>query len=244
LAEVRAKSGFLLSQEWQKEKGLIEPNMGAMVPNMGTKRTDQTPSKNATASTGFGSALFTETQQRLLRYLFGQPQRSFYGKELIKLTASGSGAIQRELKRLETSGLITAHWQGNQKHYQANAEAPIYTELCNIAEKTFGLADPIRECLEPFADEIHAAFIYGSVAKQSEHALSDIDVMVISDTLSYAQLMGALEPAAQRLGRQINPTLYTSAEFQQRQTQNNSFLMRILQQNKIWLIGKGSDLSA
>ena len=194
--------------------------------------------------TNFGSALFTETQQRLLGYLFGQPQRSFYAKELIKLTGSGSGAIQRELKRLETSGLITAHWQGNQKHYQANPDAPIYTELCRIAEKTFGLADPIRECLEPFADEIHAAFIYGSVAKQSEHAFSDIDVMVISNTLSYAQLMGALEPAEQRLGRRVNPTLYTPEEFKQRLAQNNSFLIRTMQQNKIWLVGSEHDLRA
>ena len=194
--------------------------------------------------TNFGSALFTETQQRLLGYLFGQPQRSFYAKELIKLTGSGSGAIQRELKRLETSGLITAHWQGNQKHYQANPDAPIYTELCRIAEKTFGLADPIRECLEPFADEIHAAFIYGSVAKQREHALSDIDVLVISDTLSYAQLMGALEPAEQRLGRRVNPTLYTPEEFKQRIAQNNSFLIRTMQQNKIWLVGSEHDLRA
>ena len=194
--------------------------------------------------TNFGSALFTETQQRLLGYLFGQPQRSFYAKELIKLTGSGSGAIQRELKRLETSGLITAHWQGNQKHYQANPDAPIYTELCRIAEKTFGLADPIRECLEPFADEIHAAFIYGSVAKQSEHAFSDIDVMVISNTLSYAQLMGALEPAEQRLGRRVNPTLYTPEEFKQRIAQNNSFLIRTMQQNKIWLVGSEHDLRA
>lgn len=212
--------------------GLIVPKLGAIVPNMGSIRTN------------FGSALFTETQQRLLGYLFGQPQRSFYAKELIKLTASGSGAIQRELKRLETSGLITAHWQGNQKHYQANPDAPIYEELCNIAEKTFGLADPIRECLEPFADEIHAAFIYGSVAKQREHAFSDIDVMVISDTLSYAQLMGALEPAEQRLGRRVNPTLYTPAEFTQRLAQNNSFLIRTMQQNKIWLVGSEHDLRA
>jgi len=217
--------------------------MGAIVPDMGSNRIVQTPSKNATASSGFGSALFTETQQRLLRYLFGQPQRSFYGKELIKLTASGSGAIQRELKRLETSGLITAHWQGNQKHYQANPEAPIYAELCSIVEKTFGVADLLRVYLEPFSEQVSAAFIYGSVGKQSEHAYSDIDVMVISESLSYAELMGALEPATQRLGRQINPTLYTPAEFQQRQMQNNSFLMRILQQNKIWLIGKDSDLS-
>lgn len=211
---------------------LIVPNLSASVLNMGS------------VITSFGSALFTETQQRLLGYLFGYPQRSFYAKELIKLTGSGSGAIQRELKRLETSGLIIAHWQGNQRHYQANPDAPIYKELCNIAEKTFGLADPVRDCLEPFTKEIHAAFIYGSVAKQSEHAYSDIDVMVISDTLSYAQLMGALEQAEQRLGRRVNPTLYKPEEFKQRLAQNNSFLIRTMQQNKIWLVGSEHDLRA
>lgn len=195
-------------------------------------------------SSQFGAALFTETQQRVLGHLFGQPERSFYAKELIKRTGAGSGAVQRELKRLEESGLVTAHWQGNQKHYQANPDAPIFEELCSIARKTFALADPIRECLDGVQESIKAAFIYGSVAKQSEHAVSDIDLLVVSNEVTYGQLMGALQPAENHLGRRINPTLYSPDEIRQRLSQGNSFLTRILEQPQIWLIGNENDVRA
>lgn len=209
---------------------------------MGSIPPQSMPSAEAVRTSHFGSALFTETQQRVLGFLFGRPERSFYAKELIRLTASGSGAVQRELKRLETSGLVTVRWQGNQKHYQANPESPIFVELCSIAQKTFGLAEPIRERLNRLSGDIHAAFIYGSVAKQSEHAGSDVDLLVISSEVTYGQLMGILEPAEQLLGRRINPTLYTPDEFQRRLEQRNSFLMRLLEQPKIWLIGSQHDL--
>jgi predicted nucleotidyltransferase len=223
---------------------LIVPITGTKVPNMGSIPPQSIPSAKAPRTSHFGSALFTETQQRVLGFLFGQPQRSFYAKELIKLTASGSGAVQRELKRLETSGLVTVRWQGNQKHYQANPEAPIFSELCGIAQKTFGLAEPIRERLSRLPNKIKAAFVYGSVAKQSEHAASDIDLFVISSEVTYGQLMVILESAEPILGRRINPTLYTPDDFQQRRAQRNSFLMRVLEQPKIWLIGSDHDLGA
>jgi predicted nucleotidyltransferase len=211
---------------------------------MGSMPPQSVLSAKATRTSHFGSALFTETQQRVLGFLFGQPQRSFYAKELIKLTGSGSGAVQRELKRLEISGLVTVRWQGNQKHYQANPEAPIFSELCGIAQKTFGLAEPIRERLSRLSNRIEAAFIYGSVAKQIEHAASDIDLFVISSEVTYGQLMGILESAEPILGRRINPTLYTPDDFQQRLAQRNSFLMRVLDQPKIWLVGSDRDLGA
>lgn len=192
----------------------------------------------------FGAALFTETQQRVLGYLFGQPECSFYAKQLIRSTGSGSGAIQRELKRLEASGLINALWQGNQKHYQANPDAPIFNELCSIARKTFALADPVHECLKSLKGDIIAAFIYGSVAKQAEHAGSDIDLLVVSNEVSYGQLMSVLAPVESQLGRRINPTLYAPEEFQQRLSQKSSFLMRVMEQPKIWLIGSEDDCSA
>ena len=192
-------------------------------------------------SSQFGAALFTETQQRVLGHLFGQPDRSFYAKELIKRTGAGSGAVQRELKRLEESGLVTSHWQGNQKHYQANPDAPIFQELCGIARKTFALADPVRECLHSLKGDIKAAFIFGSVAKQSEHAASDLDLLVVSNEVSYGQLMGALQPTESLLGRRINPTVYSPDEIRQRLSQGNSFLTRILEQPLIWLIGTEND---
>jgi predicted nucleotidyltransferase len=205
--------------------GMIMPKLG-MVLGVGMDK-----------QTGLGDALFSTTQQRVLGYLFGQPERSYFANELIALTGGGSGAVQREIKRLESSGLVTTERRGNQKHYQANPASPIYQELCGIVQKTFGLAGPLREVLQAFAEGIQAAFIFGSVAKKNDSALSDIDLLVISETLSYAELYEKLASVESFLGRQINPTVYSQQQIQQRIADDNAFVTRVLAQPKIWLIG-------
>jgi len=191
---------------------------------------------------GLAEALFSGTKQRVLRILFGQPSRSFYANELIGLAASGSGAVQRELATLTNSGLVTIKTIGNQKHYQANADSPIFAELCAIVQKTVGLAEPLREALAPLATQIAAAFVYGSVAKNSDSASSDIDLLLISDAVNYAELFLVLEDTSNTLGRQVNPTILTREEFNKRLARQESFLTRVLEQPKIWIIGGDSDL--
>ncbi|UYK65729.1 transcriptional regulator [Xanthomonas sacchari] len=192
---------------------------------------------------GLADALFTRTQQRVLGLLYGQPQRSFGVGELIAAASGGSGAVQRELTKLADAGLLTVQRIGNQKRYQANPHSPIHDELLGIVQKTIGLAGPLGEALQPIVDDIVAAFVYGSVAKHSDTARSDIDLMVISDTLGYADLMRALDGMQARLGRPVNPTLYTRADYAKRLRDENAFLQRVLQQPKIWVIGGMDDLA-
>jgi predicted nucleotidyltransferase len=145
--------------------------------------------------------LFIGTQQRVLGLLFGQPTRSYYANELIGMAGAGSGAVQRELARLTRSGLLTVRPVGNQKHYQANPDSPLFAELCGIAQKTVGLAVPLREALMPLAPQIQAAFVYGSVAKRQDTVASDIDLMLISDTLTHSDTQ--LLPSALGLGPEV-----------------------------------------
>lgn len=187
-------------------------------------------------------ALFTKTQQRVMRVLFGQPERSFYASELIRDAGTGSGAAQRELARLEGSGLIVARRVGHQKHYQANAASPLFSELRSIVLKTVGLAEPLRGALKPLSSAIRAAFVYGSVAKATDQAASDIDLMIISDSLTYGELFGAIERVTRTVGRKVNPTVYTVAEFSKRARTENAFVTRVLEQPKLWVIGSDDDL--
>ena len=207
------------------------PNMGSKMPNMGiitTFRTKQTVRLPTHARATMASALFTGTQQRVLGLLFGQPERSFFATELIALTRAGSGAVQRELMRLAESGLVTVTRIGNQKHYQANRAAPIFKELRGIALKMFGPAEVVRAALAPLAKQLHGAWLYGSVAKGSDRAQSDIDVLVVADDLTLEQLYAALGPAEKKLGRTVSPTLYTLKEFQRRRDAKNPFLTKVL----------------
>ena len=204
------------------------------MPNMGMLKAK---ADHRTRATSLAEALFSGTQQRVLGLLFGQPDRSFYATELISLAGVGSGAVQRELARLAGSGLLTVRAVGNQKHYQANPDSPIFAELHGIVRKTVGLAEPLREALARLAPKIHAAFVFGSVAKQTDTAASDIDLMIISNTLEYGDTFLALQAAAQQLGREVNPTIYTQKELAKRVKSGDAFATRVLSQPKIWVIG-------
>ena len=216
------------------------PNMGIIMPNMGTK--SKVRISTVQKRTSMADALFSTIQQRVLAYLFGQPERSFFATELIKLAGGGSGAVQRELARLDDSGLVTVTRVGTQKHYQANPKSPIFADLCAIAQKTVGLAEPLREALAPLAKDITAAFVFGSVAKRSDSAASDIDVLILSDRLDYADVFEALQSAEAKLGRTVNPTVYTSATWRKKRNGDNAFVVRLAAQPKVFLIGTEEDL--
>ena len=206
-------------------------------PNMGTKH-EASPSR-----TSLSDALFSATQQRVFAFLFGQPERSFFATELIGLIGAGSGAVQRELARLAQSGLVSVTRVGHQKHYQANPHSPIFTELRDITRKTVGLADPLREALAPLAPQIAVAFVFGSVAKRTHNAASDIDVLVLSDSVDYADAFAALQTAEARLARRINPTVYTPADWRKKRKERNAFVVKVSAQPKLFLIGREDGLA-
>ena len=194
---------------------------------------------------GFSSvadALFPQVRQRVLAILYGNPDRSFFTNEVLALAQSGRGAVQRELAALSEAGLLTVTTQGNQRHYQANAAAPVFAELRGLVLKTSGLGDVLRSALAPLAAQIDAAFVYGSIARQEDTASSDVDMMIISGALGYGDVYAAMEHAASLLGRKVNPTLYSRAEWMQRLKQRNAFATRVAKQPKLWLIGSDEAL--
>ncbi len=219
--------------------------MGIRMPEMGnitTTRGSRPARRKAAASlpaapTSLADALFTTTQQRVLALLFGQPARSFYASELIERTGSGSGAVQRELKRLASSGLVTVKRIGNQKHYQANPNSPVFAELHSLVNKTVALVEPIREAMTPLADRVKLALLYGSVVKGTDTAASDIDILIVADGVTLEDVYSALAPVEAELDRKISPTLYTPREFADRKASNNPFLTRVLTGEHLILMG-------
>jgi len=194
-------------------------------------------------TTGLADVLFSPVQQRVLALLFGQPDRSFQSAELIAMAGSGTGAVHRQLVRLAESGLVTVSRIGNQKHYRANRESPIFPELHSLVVKTMGLAGPLQEALSPFRDQIQAAFVYGSIAKGTDTAQSDIDVMVLCDDLAYSDLYGALQKAEATLRRPVHVSLMTPEEWGRKLASGNPFVTKVQAQPKIPLIGPADDLT-
>lgn len=213
------------------------PQKGTIVPNMGISIQESQPPGRDDAPTALADVLFTPTQQRVLGLLFGQPDRRYQSAELIRLAASGTGGVHRFLTRLAQAGLVRVDAVGNQKFYQANPDSPVFEEMAGLIRKTVGLVAPLRAALSPVADDVVAAFVYGSIARGDDHAGSDIDLMVVSDTLDYARMYAVLESAETGLARTINPSLLTAAEWRRKRSEEDSFIARIASQPRLFVIG-------
>jgi predicted nucleotidyltransferase len=189
------------------------------------------------APIGIAAALFSSTQQKVLGLLFAQPDHSYLTTEIITRCGGGSGGVQRELAKLTTSGLIQVERVGRQAHYRANTASPVFAEMEALVRKTVGLVDPLRAALLPLGDEIDLAFVYGSVARGEAKAASDVDLLIVSDTVRPEDLYQALAPAEQQLARPIHPTLMKRREFQRRRSEKDSFVQRVLSGSVEWLVG-------
>lgn len=195
------------------------------------------------APTSLSDALFSKVQQRVLGLIFGQPDRSFYTSEIIRHVRSGSGAVERELSRLQQCGLVSVERIGNQKHYRANRQSPVFEELQSLVVKTGTVAELLRRSLAPWADAIKAAFIYGSVAKGTDTAESDIDLMVVGDGLNYSDLYSALQDVESDVGRKVSPVFLSMKDWRRKASGKGSFVGKLQQSPRIFLIGSARDLA-
>jgi len=225
-----------------------------MVPNMGIVAIEAKKHKRIAAAksdrplwrstaAGLADALFTTTQQRVLGILYGQPERSFSVTEMIELTRAGSGAVQRELARLVGAGLLTRRSIEGPKRYKVNPAAPIHAELLGIVQKTSGWARPLLEALAPWSANILAAFVCGAGTRGMNNAISDLELMVLSDTLRRSEVLAAVEATAGNMGRGAHVVVLTRRELARRRRTGNAALARVLAQPKLWLIGSELDLT-
>jgi predicted nucleotidyltransferase len=188
------------------------------------------------------TVLFTRTQRGVLALLFGVPERSYYVNEIVRSAGLGVGTVQRELEALSSCGLVSVESVGNQKHYRANMRAPIFEELRGIVQKTFGLVDVLRELLAPVASQIELAFVFGSVAKGTDRADSDVGLMVVSEQLGFVDIADIAIDARLRLGREVNPVVYKGADFRRKLREDQGFVARVMDRPRMDLIGSSDDL--
>ena len=207
-----------------------EPKNGTIEPKMGADSVDY-----------IGPALFSRGRRELLTLLFSNAEKSFYLRQIVRELGIGQGVVQRELSRLSDAGLITRTRIGSQVHYQANHESPVFTELKSLMVKTTGLAEVLREGLSTVADQIDVAFVFGSFARSEGRARSDVDVMVVGK-VSFGEAVSALQPAQKRIGREVNPAVFSAEEYRARRKSKDRFVQTVLNSPKLFLIGGEHEL--
>jgi predicted nucleotidyltransferase len=186
--------------------------------------------------------LFGHTRREVLGFLYNQPDKPFYLRELARHAGTGLGAVQREVAQLAEVGILRRSVRGNQVFYQANRHNPIFQELESIISKTAGTHDILREALFPLRERIRMAFVYGSVARHEERADSDVDLMVVGE-VPFTEIVSATATAQKTLGREINPTVYPLAEFRSKLKSKNHFLKSVLRQKKLFILGDENELT-
>jgi len=186
------------------------------------------------------SLLFPEYRRRVLTLLLLRPDEALHGREIARRTGLPAGTITRELTRLAAAGLLKREKRGNQQVYSADTAGAIFGELASILRKTSGMADVLIQALAPIAPQLRLAFIFGSVARGVETAGSDIDLLLIGDA-SFRGVVELLHPAQAALGREINPKLFSAAEFSAKAA-TEAFIADVLSKPKIFLVGSAHEL--
>lgn len=173
--------------------------------------------------------------------LFSHTDKAFFLREIARSADAGMGAVQRELRQLADAGILAKTHSGRQVYYQANSQCPIFSELRHLVTKTIGVGDALKSALLPLGDRIDCAFVYGSLAAGKVTGASDVDLMVIG-RLSFGEVVSALHPVQDTLGREINPTVYVEAEFKAKLAAGHHFLKTVLAGEKIFLVGGADEL--
>jgi len=193
-------------------------------------------------STNPASLLFPASyRRRVLCLLLLHPERALHVREIARLTGTTAGTLNKELARLHAAGLLTRESVGNQVRYAADRASPIYAELAGILRKTIGLADVLADALAPSAPTLSVAFVFGSVARGSETARSDVDVLLIG-SLTFGDAVQLLYPAQATVGREINPMVFSAEEWRIRLKAKDPFAREVLAKPKIFLIGNEDEL--
>ncbi len=185
-------------------------------------------------------ALFSKPTIAVLGNVYMRPE-GIHLRALMTGTGISSASAQRELSKLTHAGLLIKENVGRVVLYKANTKSPIFAELSAIVRKTFGVADILKNVLQPFISQIKRAFIYGSVAKGQDTAMSDIDLLIISNKLNSADLYRQLAPIEGKLGRKISLSIYRPTEFQKKLEGKNHFLVSIMAGPKIELTGEDDE---
>ncbi len=187
-------------------------------------------------------ALFPGTRKAILASTLMHPQRWWYLSDLAHHLGVPPSSLQRELASLVGAGILRRKRDGNRVYFQPDPDCPFFPELHGLMIKTAGLLDVLRKALAPFANSIHWAFVYGSVARSAERSSSDVDLMVIGK-VGLAEIAPAIRKAEARLGRPVNPTVYTAEEFAKKLEAGHHFLQSVLRERTLCVLGARDELA-
>ena len=177
-----------------------------------------------------------ETMITVLLFFLLHPDEEAYLAHIVRLTNKGLIQVQRIIKRLLESGLISTLKHNKKTYYKADPKHLAFNDLKNIVLQAKIWSPSFLKEIKRFQRKIHFGFIFGSVAKGTHTGSSDLDILFIGD-LSLDEVSGFMGHLSRELFREVNIVIYTPQELQEALVRKNSFVTEVLEGPKIWLFG-------
>lgn len=190
---------------------------------------------------GLAELLFKDYRRRVLGLLLLHPEHAYHVREIARLTGTVAGTLHKELTTLSKAGVLRKEARGNQVLYCANLDCPIYAELSSILRKTSGLVDVLAGALMPLSEYIRVAFVFGSMASGKETSGSDVDLLLVGNA-GYSDVVKALYPVQEILGREINPKLFSGEEWKRMHETQDGFVKDVMAKPKLFVLGTNDEL--
>ena len=185
--------------------------------------------------------LSSRARAEIFRLLLSGTGEELHVREIERRSGLNDSTLRQELRKLVRLDLVQSRRDSNRVYYRAKTESPLYPEIRNLVLKTSGLSDVLKSA---FTDKrIRVAFVFGSIARGEEKTGSDVDLMVIGE-IGLRQLTGLLSGVSVRIGREINPHVFSMKEFSRRKATKDHFLTQVLESPKIFIIGNENELKA
>lgn len=182
------------------------------------------------------NSLISPIKQAILAATYGQPDKWWYMRELAAFADRTPSSLQRELRAMTTSGLLRTRKDASRLYFKAEQDSPMYEPLRLLVERSIGIKNELKLVLEPLADKISVAFIYGSVARETDTVKSDVDLIVIGE-IGLIDLAAELSRLEKRFRREFNVKCYTQKEFASKLRNNNHFVTSIMEEEKTFIVG-------
>lgn len=182
----------------------------------------------------------TGNRALLLKVFFTNPEKSYYMQEIGRMIGKPPGVFQRVINNLEEERILSSEYKANARYFKVNKDYPLYEEFKRIIFKTVGIAGSIKKILEEIGD-IQVSFIYGSYAKNQENPVSDVDVVIVGQPEEDA-IIREFDKLEKALSREINYKLYSKKQFNNAIVENDPFLINIIRNSKIMIMGEEDEL--
>ncbi len=185
--------------------------------------------------------IISKVRVKLLKVFFSQPKEMFYVRQLTRATKEEINAVRRELLHLQNIGLLKSEKRGNRLYYHIRTAYPLFSEISNLVAKSTGPGRFIIKNKNKLG-YVKFALMSQKLLRSEVRTPEDVDLLIVGKLLM-PQVAQIVKQVEKQLQTEINYSVMTEDEFQYRRDHFDPFIIKVLLQPKVLLIGDESQLA-